>query len=290
MTDNKIVLLDYDGFVVKSYYASKVKVPKIATSVEELLPDDEYEEIDDDPLDILLTLEEGAIKRAKEYYNTDNIKILRIMSGHTFKKDIFPGYKGNRKKDEKLGEYIDWVKNNCDVIIAHNLEADDYITLVNYNQDMLVFSDDKDLRKYNRLCARINPTEEILETPPVIMQEEQLIQMITGDSIDNIKGIKGRGEVYARKLMDKNGYTFDTVVKAYKNNNVDVDECFKNLCEVIPISLDWIDEEYQGDTKMLIKQILANKFDYMITMSTIEGFCRYINKKVKEVYYNGSKS
>lgn len=274
MTNDKIVLLDYDGFVVKSYYASKSKDNITG----------------DEPLDILLSLEEGAIKRAKEYYNADNIKILRIMSGHTFKKDIFPGYKGQRKKDEELGEYRDWVKNNCDIVMAYNLEADDYITLVNYNQDMLVFSDDKDLRKYNRLCARINPTEEIIETPPVIMQEEQLIQMITGDSIDNIKGIKGRGEVYARKLMDKNGYTFDTVVKAYKNNNVDVDECFKNLCEVIPISLDWIDEDYLGDAKMLRKQILINKFDYIITMSTIEGFCRYINKKVKEVYYNGSKS
>lgn len=274
MTDDKIVLLDYDGFVVKSYYASKSK----------------DNVTDDEPLDILLSLEEGAVERAKEYYNTDNIKVLRVMSGHTFKKDIFPGYKGQRKKDEELGEYRDWVKNNCDIVMAHNLEADDYITLVNYNQDMLVFSDDKDLRKYNRLCARINPTEEIIETPPVIMQEEQLIQMITGDSIDNIKGIKGRGEVYARKLMDKNGYTFDTVVKAYKDNNIDVDECFKNLCEVIPISLDWIDKDYLGDAKMLRRQILINKFDYMTTMSTIEGFCRYINKKVKEVYYNGSKS
>lgn len=274
MTDNKIALLDYDGFVVKSYYASKSKDNVTG----------------DKPLDILLSLEEGAVGRAKEYYDTDNVKILRVMSGHTFKRDIFPGYKGQRKKNEELGKYRDWVKNNCDIVMAQNLEADDYITLVNYNQDMLVFSDDKDLRKYNKLCARINPTEEIIETPPVIMQEEQLIQMITGDSIDNIKGIKGRGEVYARKLMDKNGYTFDTVIRAYKDNNVDVDECFKNLCEVIPISLDWIDEEYQGDAKMLRRQILANKFDHMITMSTIEGFCRYINKKVKEVYYNGNKS
>lgn len=273
------ILLDFDGYVAKSYYASISK----------------EKEGNDGPLDILNNLTESAIERAKLFFNSEDrdLIVCKIMSGHSFKKDIFPGYKNNRKADEEFGLFRDYVKENVkDVIVAENLEADDLITFMNAytGYEAIVFSDDKDLRKYNPICGRINPGEDILETFGD-MSPEQLIQMITGDSIDNIKGIPRKGEVWARKYLDKNGYTLDNVIRAYKENNVDIDECFKNLLEVIPISPEFVSEDYsEWCEKAYLQFIMDGKWDYTTTMKIIEGFMRYINKKVKEVYNNDSKS
>ena len=271
------VLLDFDGYVVKSYYASISK----------------EKEGNDTPLDILTNLEEETIERAKSFFNSEDLCVCKIMSGHTFKKDIFPGYKGRRKKDEELGKFRDWVKENYDgVLVAENLEADDLITFINAmsGYTSLVFSDDKDLRKYNPIVGRINPTEDIIETYGDLLPE-QLIQMITGDSIDSIRGIYGKGEVYARKYLDKNGYTFTNVIKAFKENNIDIDECFKNLVEVIPLIPEFMDENYEQVCLDAEEQFIINgKWEYSTTMKLIEGFMRYINKQVKEVYTNDDKN
>lgn len=275
--DSKIVLLDYDGYVAKSFYAS---ISKDNTT-------------GDNPLDILFDLENSAIERAREFYGQDNIRVVRAISGHTFKKDIFPSYKNKRKKDEKLGEFRDYIKSNIEVTIANNLEADDIMTMINdyYNQELVVFSDDKDLRYYNPICCRINPQECIISTPEDIMIENAAIQGITGDSIDNIKGIKGRGKVWAIKYLDKNGYSLKSVIQAYKDNNVDMDECFRNLVEVMPIKSLFLPEDYKDGYVELVESLIKNnQCDYASQMRVIEGFMRYVTSNIKEVYNNVSKS
>lgn len=268
----KFILLDYDGFIVKAYYASKSK-------------DNDTE---DTPIDILLNLEEQAFNKGIEYFGeNEEIQMLKITSGHSYKKDIFPGYKGKRKKDEELGNFRDYVKENFDIVLADNLEADDLITLINdiHNQECLVISDDKDLRYYNRIISRINPTEPIIEQDLNVMAENKFIQMIEGDSIDCIKGIPRKGEVWSRKYLDKNGYSTESVIKAYKESGVDIDECLKNLVEVIPLNLFFISEEYYT---LAIDMI--NKKSYADTMKIIEVFIRAISEQIKEVYYSDSKS
>lgn len=265
------VLFDYDGFIAKSYYASLSK--------------DNSEK--DDPVTILRELDHEAYCKARDYFN-DDVKVIRIVSGHTYKKDIFPGYKGKRKRDDKLGEFRDYVKENFDVIIADNLEADDYLTLFNdfNNQECVVISDDKDLRYYNRIVGRINPREGIIEQDFIVMAENQYVQMISGDSIDCIKGIPRKGEVWARKYLDKNGYSIETVIKAYKEHHIDIDECLKNLVEVTPLCLDYLEDydvSFYFDT-------LKPDIKKLCTMEMIEKFIRTISEKIKEIYYDDSKS
>lgn len=270
----KYLLLDYDGFMAKSYYASKSK----------------DNDTQDTPIDILLDLEESSIKKAREYFGEDEeIIVLKITSGHSYKKDIFPGYKGKRKRDEEFGEFREYVKENFDITLADNLEADDLITLINdlTDQECLVISDDKDLRYYNRLVSKINPTEPIIEQDFTVMAENKYIQMIEGDSIDCIKGIPRKGEVWSRKYLDKNGYSIESVIKAYKESGVDVDECLKNLVEVIPLNFYFLKDEYH---KFAI-DLLHNSGDkYSNTMKVIEGFIRSLSENIKEIYYNDSKS
>lgn len=267
----KYVLLDYDGFIAKAYYASKSK-------------DNEDK---DSPIDIILELDHEAYCKGRDYFNED-VKVLRIVSGHTYKKDIFPGYKGKRKRDDELGEFRDYIKENFDVIIAENLEADDYLTLFNdfKNQECLVISDDKDLRYYNTLVSRINPGDPIVLQDESVMGENKLIQMVAGDSIDCIKGIPRKGEVWARKYLDKNGYSIESVIKAYREVRIDIDECLKNLVEVIPLCLDYLPEydvsHYFNTLRPDIKKLC--------TMEMIEKFIRNISDKIKEIYYNDSES
>jgi len=268
----KFILLDYDGFIAKAYYKSKSK----------------SNDTGDTPIDILLNLEEQAFNKGIEYFGkNEEIQMLKITSGHSYKKDIFPGYKGKRKKDEELGNFRDYVKENFDIVLADNLEADDLITLINdiHNQECLVISDDKDLRYYNRIISRINPTEPIVEQDLNVMAENKFIQMIEGDSIDCIKGIPRKGEVWSRKYLDKNGYSTESVIKAYKESGVDIDECLKNLVEVIPLNLFFIPEEYY-----ILAIDMINKKSYANTMKIIEVFIRAISEQIKEVYYSDSKS
>ncbi|MBQ2350070.1 MAG: hypothetical protein II393_02220 [Cytophagales bacterium] len=266
------VFLDFDGYIAKSYYAS---ISKDNTDK-------------DEPMVILNNLVLEAEKRAAIFFNSDDIEIYPIVSGHTFKKDIFPGYKGKRKRDEGLGKFRDEVKANYKgLVIAENLEADDLITFANsvIGYKALVFSDDKDLRKYNPITCRLNPTEEV-ECNFSSLEAEQCVQMITGDTIDCIKGIPRKGEVWARKYLDKNGYTLQSVIKAYKDNNVDIDECLKNLAEVIPVCPDYINDlKYKDDCIQLFESFKQKKINTLATMKCIEGFLRYLSDSVKEVYY-----
>lgn len=269
------LFLDYDGFVAKSYFAS---ISKDNTDK-------------DKPEVILQNLIESALERAEKYFNnSEGVMAYKILSGHTFKKDIFPGYKGKRERNEGLGEFRDWVKKNeKGLLIADNLEADDLITFCNsmINYSGLVFSDDKDLRKYNPVTCKLNPLEEVLANFSPL-ECEQYIQMITGDTIDNIKGIPRRGEMWARKYLDKNGYSFENVIKAYKENNINIDECLKNIVEVTPVCPEFIDENYSDWMEELFEKSLYYKKEdkTTATLKCIEGFIRYISQKVREVYYD----
>jgi DNA polymerase-1 len=40
---------------------------------------------------------------------------------------------------------------------------------------------------------------------------------MSGDTVDGFSGAKGIGSVTANKLLDKNGATWETVVKAYES-------------------------------------------------------------------------
>ena len=51
-----------------------------------------------------------------------------------------------------------------------------------------------------------------------------LVQTLAGDSADGYMGVKGIGEVTARKLMDKKGYTWETVVGAYEKAGMTEDD------------------------------------------------------------------
>lgn len=242
-------LLDYDGFICKAYYA--------AVARNEMADIEEME-------DVLNSLTECAKEKS-------GLEIKKVISGHTYKKDIYPSYKNHRKRNEGLGMFRDYIKiAHEDLICVPQLEADDVITMM-YDKypDSIVFSDDKDLRYYCPIYCKINLTEEI--SCQDNFTEKQLEQMIIGDKEDGIDGIPKVGEKTAKKLLDMYGYNIKSVIEIYKDKEINIDDCMKNLILVTPICKELVKDYKYG-------------LDENTTMNNIIGHFNYMNEKIKEIY------
>lgn len=249
-----VALLDFDGYICKAYYAT---ISKGSTDFDEML-----------------ALLEELVESAKSKVEEDAI-IKYYISGYTYKKDIYPSYKANRKKDPLLGEFREFVKLYYeDKIIKDNVEADDLIVM-DYERytkvrNPVVFSDDKDLRYYCKTYCKINISEEIVEQDEKEMEQHRIIQFLTGDREDNVQGVYGIGEKKAIIELNKlGGITIENVIRVYRNKGVDIDECLKNLILVSPLYSKFIEGYYYDDES---------------TLDNVIGLFKYWNKKVKEIY------
>lgn len=257
MTSENRALLDFDGFICKSYYAM---LSKESTDFDEMLA-------------LLEELVEAAISKMPE--GTD---VLKYISGHTYKKDIYPSYKANRKRDEVLGEYRDFIKLYYDgqLIKSPILEADDLIVMdyEHYTQEgfnVVVFSDDKDLRYYCKKYCKINLNEEIVEQKLDEMYINRIVQFIAGDREDGVQGIYGLGEKKALKELERlGGINTRNVIKLYKEKGISIDECLKNIILISPLH-EMVVEDYEWSPEDDMKNIL--------------GHFRYWKDVVEEVYY-----
>nr|DAP90280.1 MAG TPA: Exodeoxyribonuclease [Herelleviridae sp.] len=249
-----IALLDFDGYICKAYYAI---ISKGSTDFDEMLA-------------LLEELVESAKSKVEE-----DADINYYISGHTYKKDIYPSYKANRKKDSLLGEFREFVKLHYeDKIIKANVEADDLI-VVDYEKyakthNPVVFSDDKDLRYYCKTYCKINLSEEIIEQDEKEMEQHRIIQFLIGDREDNVQGIYGIGEKKAVIELNKlGGVTIENVIRVYRNKGIDIDECLKNLILISPLYSEFIENYY---------------YDGESTLDNIIGLFKYWNKKVRDIY------
>lgn len=249
-----VALLDFDGYICKAYYAT---ISKGSTDFNEILA-------------LLEELVESAKSKVAGYAD-----INYYISGHTYKKDIYPSYKANRKKDPLLGEFREFIKLYYeDKIIKDNVEADDLI-IMDYERyakvrNPVVFSDDKDLRYYCKTYCKINLSEEIVEQDEKEMEQHRIIQFLTGDKEDNVQGVYGIGEKKAIIELNKlGGITIENVIRVYRNKGIDIDECLKNLILISPLYSKFIEGYYYDDEDRL---------------DNIIGLFNYWNKKVKEIY------
>nr|DAQ09807.1 MAG TPA: Exodeoxyribonuclease [Caudoviricetes sp.] len=250
-----VALLDFDGYICKAYYAT---ISRGLTDFDEMLA-------------LLEELVKSAKSKVDKYAD-----INYYISGHTYKKDIYPSYKANRKKDLLLGEFREFIKLYYeDKIIKDNVEADDLIIMdyehYSKTHNPVVFSDDKDLRYYCKTYCKINLSEEIIEQDEKEMEQHRIIQFLTGDKEDNVQGVYGIGEKKAIIELNKlGGITIENVIRVYRNKGVDIDECLKNLILISPLYSKFIEGYYYDDES---------------TLDNIIGLLKYWNKKVKDIYY-----
>lgn len=134
-------------------------------------------------------------------------------------------YKGNRKDMKRPKHYEAIRKHLVDLgaTQVEGMEADDAIAIEATANGGFIVSIDKDLDQIPGHHYNFVKHEEYFVT-----EEQGLLsfykQILTGDRVDNIIGIKGIGPVKADKLLAKcktEKEMFDVCVKAYNDNGED---------------------------------------------------------------------
>lgn len=132
-----------------------------------------------------------------------NEYLLFLTVGKNFRYSIYPEYKANRKYGDKP-EHFDRIKEylitDYKSIYGYNLEADDLINIYkNKLDDSFICSSDKDLLMLEGDCYNYK-THKWTKTTKDVASYNFWFSMITGDTVDNIKGIPGKGPKYAERL------------------------------------------------------------------------------------------
>jgi DNA polymerase-1 len=171
------------------------------------------------------------IKNIINKTKVDNVHII-FSPKLTFRNDLFPLYKANRKDKRKpmgLKFIREYVAKNYETTVAENMEADDLIGILctKHPRKYIAVSGDKDfntlpIRWYNHL------KNEVIKNNKEEASQFHLVQALAGDTVDGYAGCSGIGAITARKLLDKNGYVWQTVVDAYTKKGQSEDEALMN--------------------------------------------------------------
>lgn len=148
----------------------------------------------------------GELKDYSDYY-------LVVSNGQNFRKGLYEDYKANRK-DIKRHPSFDVLKERVMELDAciweDNIEADDLIGIrCTEAVNTIAVSADKDFATIPcklmipRSHGRKHP--EFLEFTEAQADRNWLIQTMTGDVIDNYKGIPGVGPKTAEKIIPHEG-------------------------------------------------------------------------------------
>lgn len=153
--------------------------------------------------------------------------ILCISDRENFRKEVYPAYKGNRKKVRKPVGYVAMVKWARDTYVTHTeafLEADDVMGILGTAPDSnaIIISDDKDMKTLP--CRLYRPvSDERLVITKEQADYQWLLQALTGDTTDGYHGLSGVGPKTAEKILGSRP-TWETVAKAYADKGMSHDE------------------------------------------------------------------
>lgn len=158
--------------------------------------------------------------------------IIAFSDRVTFRHQMYPLYKANRQGKRSplgLGDLREWVCDNYETVFWHNMEADDVLGIMGSmdQKGSIIVSADKDFETVP--CQWFNFLKGELRTiTPEHARKFHLIQTLMGDATDNYQGIKGVGIKTAEKMLEKDGYTWDTVVACYEKAGLTEDDALIN--------------------------------------------------------------
>ncbi len=168
-----------------------------------------------------------------------------FLSGkNNFRLDICPDYKAHRptEKPVHLAACREYLINKFGAKVVDYMEADDMLGIQQQSDTTIICSLDKDLDTVPGWHYNWNKNKKYW------VDEDQAdkffwIQMLTGDSADNIFGIKGVGPKKAEKLLDtttKENYAC-VVGLQYAIQFDDPEEMFEKNFSLLRILTEWPD-------------------------------------------------
>ena len=154
--------------------------------------------------------------------------ILFFSDSINFRKKIQEDYKGHRNRKKPCGykRVIKELKNRYEVIIMPTLEADDSMGIyATKNPGNIICSPDKDMRQ---IPGKLYNMDEITLIEDSDGAKWHLIQSIAGDNTDGYSGVPGLGVKRATALFEEHGYSWKTVLKAFKDKGLDEETALLN--------------------------------------------------------------
>ena len=171
--------------------------------------------------------------------------ILFFSDSNNFRKKIAPDYKGHRNRKKPCG-YKRVIRNlriQYEVIVMKTLEADDAMGIyATAHPGNIIVSPDKDMRQIPGKLYNLETTQDITAEEGA---KWHYIQTLAGDQTDGYSGVPGIGVKRAETLFDKEGYSWDTVVKAFTDKGLTVDDALLNARLARILTLDDYDTERQ---------------------------------------------
>lgn len=272
----RIALIDSDSIL---YYCTSDKI--------------KYDELGQPIIDDLgnkvkykYTLEEckanidSYIKKILDLTNATHY-ILFVTVGKCFRYQIYPDYKGNRKYLDRSEHFFmmkDYLIEHYKAYYNDNYEADDLcnVTMLRLNKEnngdfAYICSPDKDL--LNLVGTAFDYKNFVwINTNPEEAEKQFWVDMIKGQSVDFIKGIPKKGEVFANKLLDIDKEPYAGIVLNeyinYFGEELGIQEFYKNyMClkikdhidieeELLPVIREYVkDDNEDEDNKLKLKDV-----------------------------------
>ena len=158
-------------------------------------------------------------KIANKFGSFDDM-ILFFSDSKNFRKDIQADYKGHRNRKKPCGyrRVINKLSEEYSVIKMPTLEADDAMGIyaTKYPGNIIV-SPDKDMKQIPGMLWNFDESFTITKEDGA---KWHLIQAMAGDNTDGYAGVPGIGVKRAVALFEEKGYSWKTVVDAFKEKDL----------------------------------------------------------------------
>ncbi len=169
------------------------------------------------------------INKIRNEFIWDVPEIILFFSDSTnFRKSIQPSYKGHRNRKKPCGykRVINALQEEYEVIVMPTLEADDALGIyATANPGNVICSPDKDMRQ---IPGRLFDMKETMTVKEEDADEWHLIQTLAGDQTDGYAGVPGIGVKRAAALFKEEGFSWNTVVKAFANKDLSEEIALEN--------------------------------------------------------------
>jgi len=163
------------------------------------------------------TATKRELTKIRDKFGSFSDIILFFSDSVNFRKEILPDYKGHRNRKKPCGykRVINKLKTEFEVIMMPELEADDALGIyATQYPGNIVVSPDKDLKQ---IPGQLYNFDETFTITPEAGAKWHLIQTLAGDQTDGYPGVPGIGVKRAEALFEKDGYSWDTVLTAFKD-------------------------------------------------------------------------
>jgi len=168
------------------------------------------------------------VKKIQRHFGSFDDIILFFSSPDNFRKKIQGDYKGHRNRKKPCGykRVINKLKTEFEVITMPTLEADDCLGIYSTKHPgNIIVSPDKDMRQIPGMLYNL---EESTLIKPDEGAKWHLVQSAAGDNTDGYAGIPGVGIKRATQLFEENGWSWNTLVKAFKEKGLSEEVALMN--------------------------------------------------------------